>query len=498
MNLFVPFTVRKALWINSLLLLSVLIVSYFYPSPVLTLSSIAITTAVLVASQNKSELNSDPVIKKLQLLARQISKGNLENRITTVAWEHPLNPLVHQLNAAIDQVETYIREVDAVLALARKGKYYRRTFPVGLGGRFMYGLQRIDKSLADMEQAYKQRQVDSMFAELGQLKTTNLLKNLIDNQRDLAHIRNEMDDVQELSKQAVDKAMSNQPLVESVANKLTYVSERSTILSQDADDLATSSNEISNMVQIITGVAEQTNMLALNAAIEAARAGEHGRGFAVVADEVKSLAESTKEAANNIAEIIKRFSSASSNMSASTKTMTSSAMESQAIITDFEQSFGEFARLAQSTNEQVASVKVTCDAALIKVDHVVYMQNTYHAVEVNDLNSEEGQNIAQNDQECRFGLWYFSGEGRESYSHLPIYNAIAFPHQQLHENVHILTDEIKNKDWLTSTTSHKKIIEYFNKAETASLELVQLVDQMAHEKEKFETSSTEQSEVELF
>ena len=85
MNLFVPFTVRKALWINSLLLLSILIVSYFYPSPVLTLSSVAITIAVLVASQNKSELNSDPVIKKLQLLARQISKGNLENRITTVA-----------------------------------------------------------------------------------------------------------------------------------------------------------------------------------------------------------------------------------------------------------------------------------------------------------------------------------------------------------------------------------------------------------------------------
>jgi methyl-accepting chemotaxis protein len=87
-------------------------------------------------------------------------------------------------------------------------------------------------------------------------------------------------------------------------------SDKARVTLSSMEDLATQSEAIAQVVELITSISEQTNLLALNATIEAARAGDAGKGFAVVASEVKSLATQTGKATEEIAEKIQRVQQA--------------------------------------------------------------------------------------------------------------------------------------------------------------------------------------------
>lgn len=92
--------------------------------------------------------------------------------------------------------------------------------------------------------------------------------------------------------------------VESIVVQMNDIDDTVKGLSEIINGLGNRSNEIGNIVGLITDISAQTNLLALNAAIEAARAGEHGKGFSVVADEVRKLAEQSAESARQISQLV--------------------------------------------------------------------------------------------------------------------------------------------------------------------------------------------------
>ncbi|HBW22899.1 MAG: hypothetical protein A2X28_04135 [Elusimicrobia bacterium GWA2_56_46] len=139
---------------------------------------------------------------------------------------------------------------------------------------------------------------------------------------------------------------------------------------QSVNKLNQRSQEISEIVGLITKIADQTNLLALNAAIEAARAGDAGRGFAVVADEVRKLAESSSQSAEKISGIIKEITSDTGGVVAASARSVEETKVVLELMIKMQAGYGEMVEAIKGIGKQVEAIAATSEETAASAEEV--------------------------------------------------------------------------------------------------------------------------------
>jgi len=479
----VPFVYQRIAWgLTAIVLINALLVGWLYWAEAAgaLLLILPLVTALLAWGLYRWATQPLKTLKRISETLNQAKRGNMHVRITHTQGLGEFGKAAWEVNDFLDIVEAYFKDVSTCFQRAAQEDFGRYAFVAGMPGEIAKSMQGVNQALDAMKAAAEFSRRNRLNSELHHLNSGSLLTNLAGNQNDLVIVAQAMDNVMALAVENERGAQESQAAVRTMVSDFATMRERMTQTSQTTQALGEATVTIQQTLGLISEIAKQTNLLALNAAIEAARAGEMGRGFAVVADEVRRLAERTRLATQEINTIITTLSERVTAMVAQTQVLGGEVQTLGERVGHFASQFDAVAQSAQQTMAALNQAKDLAFASLTKLDHVIYMQRGYVAVEKGG-EGEEAQAVGIDHHSCRLGKWYETGHGRLAFSGLPAYAQLDAPHRRVHEGVRQAV-AAAHQDWLHDHAALDEIVAAMRSAEEGSRETIRLIGEMIRQK----------------